>query len=137
VIEISIANLYLGVFFILRKKGIILVIIICFTIVIYGFISISNSLPKFIKDRSELKINYTLSPFDFRMDVHGYSFYANKKVIENIKSSSERVVTNIGDEFQKDASKIINKTSNLINDTTNVFKNLEDKIGNKIQNKVK
>lgn len=124
-------------FFILRKKGIILVIIICFTIVTYGFVNISNSLPKFIKDRSELKINYTLSPFDFRMDLHGYSFYVNKKVVENIKSSSERLLVNIEDGFQKNTSKIINKTSNFINNTTNVFKNLEDKIGNKIQNKVK
>lgn len=121
----------------MRKKGIILVIIICFTIFIYGFVSISNSLPKFIKDRSSLKINYTLSPFDFRMDVEGYSLYVNKKVIENIQIGSERLLVNIEDKFHKDTSKIINKTSTFLNNTTNVFKNAEEKIINKIQNKVK
>jgi len=121
----------------MRKKGIILIIIISFIIVMYGFINISNRLPKFIKDRSPIKINYTLVPFDFRMDVYGYSLYANKKVVENIKSGSERLVVNIEDKFQKNTSKIINKTSKFINNTTNVFKNVEDKISNTIQNKVK
>lgn len=136
-IQVSIPNLYLGVFFIVKKKGIIWVVIICFTIVIYGFISISNSLPKFIKDRSSLKINYTLSPFDFRIDMYGYSLYANKKVLANIKNGSARLLVNVEDKFQKDTSKIKNKTSNFINNTTNVFKNVEDKISNTIQNRVK
>lgn len=121
----------------MKKKGIILIIIISFTIVIYGFISISNNLPKFIKDRSLVKINYTLVPFDFRMDVYGYSFYANKKVIENVKIGSGKLMVNVENKFQKDTSKIINKTSKFINNTTNVFKNIEDNISSKIQNKVK
>lgn len=104
---------------------------------VYGFINISNRLPKFIKDRSAIKINYTLIPFDFRMDFYGYSFYANKKVIENVKNSSERLMGNMENKFHNGTSEIINRTSKFINNTTNVFKNVEEKISNTIQNRVK
>lgn len=128
--QLLISNLYLGVFFIVKKKGIVLVSVICFTIVLYGFITISNSLPKFIKDRSSLKINYNLSPFDFRVDMGEYSFYVNKKVFLNIKNSSVRLISNIED-------KVYDNTSNFINSTSNVFKNMENRISDTIQNKVK
>ena len=123
--------------FILKKKGIILVLLICITIVLYGFITISNGLPKFIKDRSNLKINYTIYPFDFRVDFGDYSLYVNQKIFTNIKDNSARLVSNMESKLHDNTTNIINSTSNIINNTSNVFKNMETKISNTIQNRVK
>lgn len=130
-------NIYLGVHFILKKKGIILVIVTCIIIVLYGFITISNSLPKFIKDRSTFKIDYRFSPFDFRVDLGDYSLYVNQKVFTNIKDSSVRLVSNLESKLYHNTTNIINNTSNIINNTSNVFKSMETRISNTIQNRVK
>lgn len=113
-----------------KIKGIILVLLICVMIVFYGFIVISGSLPKFIKDRSALKINYSLSPFNFTININEYSLYINSKVVSNVKNGSVQLFNNI-------ESKIYNNTSGIINKTSEVFKSVEEKINSTLQNKVK
>lgn len=114
----------------MKKKGIILVTAISFFIIVCGFIKISSNLPNFIKDRSLLKINYTFIPFDFRMELGEYSLYINRKVASNIRNSSIKLVNNV-------ESKLYNNTSNLLNKTSDVFKNIESKVGDIIQNKIR
>lgn len=109
----------------MNKKAVISVIVTCFIIVFFGVTIISGGLPKFIKDRSNFKINYTLSPFDFRVDMGDYSMYVNSKVAYNLKNSSVKLMNSIGE-------KMYNGTSNAINKTTEVFKFMEDKIINKV-----
>lgn len=113
-----------------KVRNIILVLSISLVIVLYGFIVISDSLPKFIKDRSTFKISYNLSPFDFRIDISEYSFYINNKVADNIKKGSVKLLNNI-------ESKVYNNTSGIINRTSEVFKSVEEKINGALQNKVR
>ncbi len=113
-----------------NNKNIIFISMVCFIIVLYGVIVISGNLPKFIKDRTAFKINYSLKPFDFRFDVGEYSLYINSKVVTNIKSSSSKVVMDV-------EKKICTDTSSLINKTSNEFKYFYDKINNSIQRKVR
>lgn len=114
----------------MKKRGIMLVITISFFIIIYGFITISNNLPRFIKDRSSLKINYTFIPFDFRVELGEYSLYINKKVATNIRASSTELINNV-------ESKLYDNTSNLLNKTSNAFKTIENKVEDVIQNKIR
>ncbi|WP_246615263.1 hypothetical protein [Clostridium thailandense] len=113
-----------------KIKGIILILSICIMIVFYGFIVISGDLPKFIKDRSGFKINYSISPFDFRMDINEYSLYINSKVVDNMKNGSIKLVNDIENKVHNNASGIINKTSEA-------FKGMEEKINSALHNKVK
>jgi predicted PurR-regulated permease PerM len=113
-----------------NNKNIIVVLMVCFIITLYGVIVISGNLPKFIKDRTAFKINYSLKPFDFRFDMGEYSLYINSKVITNIKNSSNKVVKNV-------EKNICNDTSSIINKTSNTFKYFGDKINNSIQHKVR
>ncbi|NMM61958.1 hypothetical protein HBE96_04485 [Clostridium sp. P21] len=105
-------------------------IIISFFISIYGVIIISGNLPKFIKEKSGFKVNYSLKPFDFRFEVGEYSLYINSKVITNIKNSSGKIVVNM-------EKKISNSTSSMVNKTSSVFKYVEEKVSSTIQHKVK
>ena len=114
----------------MKKKRIILVITISFFIIIYGFITISNNLPRFIKDRSLLKINYSFIPFDFRVELGEYSLYINRKVATNIRTSSAQLINNV-------ESKLYDNTSHLLNKTSNAFKTIESKVGDVIQNKIR
>jgi hypothetical protein len=120
----------LRVCFVLKKKGIILMLLTCIVTVLYGFINISNGLPKFIKDRSNLKINYTIYPVDFRIDLGEYSLYVNQKIFANIKDSSVKLVANM-------ENKVQDNTNNIINNTSNVFKNMESKISDTIHSRFK
>lgn len=113
-----------------KIRGIMLILSICLMIVFYGFIVISGSLPKFIKDRSTFKINYTLVPFDFRMDISEYSLYVNSKVVTNMRSSSRKLLNNI-------ENKVYHSTSGIINKTSETFKGMEEKINGALHNKVK
>lgn len=103
-----------------KIRNIVLVLSICLMIVSYGFIIVSSSLPKFIKDRSAVKINYNIYPFDFRMNINEYSFYINSKVADNIKNGSVKLLNNI-------ESKVYNNTSGIINRTSEVFKSVGGK----------
>lgn len=113
-----------------KIKGIILILSICIMIVFYGFVVVSGGLPKFIKDRSDFKINYSLSPFNFRMDISEYSLYINSKVVDNMKNGSIKLFNNI-------ENKVHSNTSGIINKTSGVFKGMEEKINDALHNKVK
>ncbi|WP_127836411.1 hypothetical protein [Clostridium prolinivorans] len=58
----------------------------CVSVIFYGFIKISNELPDFIKDRSNIKITYNKNPFDLKLDIGNYIIYINKEVFYNIKN---------------------------------------------------
>ncbi|SKA75546.1 hypothetical protein SAMN05428976_102135 [Clostridium sp. USBA 49] len=58
----------------------------CVSVIFYGFIKISNELPDFIKDRSNIKITYNKNPFDLKFDIGNYIIYINKEVFYNIKN---------------------------------------------------
>jgi len=109
-----------GVIF-LGKKGIRVVIIFSIIIVLFGFVVITAGLPKYIKDKSEFKINYTASPFDFTVDVGEYSLCLNNKIFYNFKNGSKEVVNIAGEKIHSGTSYIINKTSEE-------FKNLKGKL---------
>ncbi len=111
-------------------KNMIIVIIICFSIIFYGFIVISGNLPKFIKDRTYVKINYSLKPFDFRFNIGEYSLYINNKVIVNIKNGSYKAINNVQE-------KVCDNTSSIISKTSSGLKNVGEKINNTIQHKVR
>jgi hypothetical protein len=75
----------------LRKMGHLMVFIFFVTIVGYGFVKVSSTLPKIIKDKSPIKVYYTAKPFDVTIDMGDYIFYVNNKVFKNIRNFIEEL----------------------------------------------
>lgn len=109
----------IGVIFV-SKKRFITVMVIFIMIIFSGFTIVSARLPEFIKDNSNFKINCSLSPFDFRVDVGEYSLCINNKIGYNFKNGTKKLVNSIGEEIHSGISKVTNGTEHI-------FENIEDK----------
>ncbi|MHC6179113.1 hypothetical protein ACYUJ6_04560 [Clostridium sp. JNZ X4-2] len=104
----------------MNRKAVITVVVFCGIIILSGFTIITAGLPKFIKDKSDFKINYTPSPFDFSVDVGNYSLSVNDKIGNNFKNGSQKIINVIG-------GKIHSGTSYIIDTTQGAFQNIENR----------
>lgn len=78
-----------------KRLRYVFVLFICIGIIMYGFITVSNVMPDFIKDRSNLKLSYTKKPFDLEIDTGDYIIYMNSKAVENYKKGIGNITKNI------------------------------------------
>jgi len=93
------------------------VILLSFLIAASGFFMVSNTMPKFVKDRSKVAIYFTKRPLDVRFRTENYTFYINEKILNDI-----------GDKTYKAFNNMKNSTSNFVN---NINKSHSlNKIGN-------
>lgn len=93
------------------------VILLSFLIAASGFFMVSNTMPKFVKDRSKVAIYFTKRPLDVRFRTENYTFYINEKILNDI-----------GDKTYKTFNNMKNSTSNFVN---NINKNHSlNRIGN-------
>jgi len=76
------------------KKRYFIVMIFCISFIIFGFLTVSSNLPKFIKDKSKFKINFCIYPFNFEFYTDKYYIYANSKALTNIKDDSKKIINN-------------------------------------------
>ena len=70
------------------KKGRIkyfLVIFICFSILIYGFIKVNITKTELARNKSKFTMDLKLKPIDFRIETKDYGFYINNKIFDNMK----------------------------------------------------
>jgi len=82
----------------MRKKGRIkyfLVIFLCFSIFIYGFIAVNINKSEQERAKSGFTIDIKSKPFDFRVDTKDYVFYVNSKIIDNVKEECVDVYNGI------------------------------------------
>ncbi|MHB9925200.1 hypothetical protein [Clostridium botulinum] len=80
------------------------VILLSFLITISGFFIVSNTMPKFVKDRSKVAIYFTKKPLDIRFKTESYTFYINEKILNDI-----------GDKTYKTFNNMKNSTNNFLN----------------------
>ncbi|KYN77245.1 hypothetical protein A0J52_10340 [Clostridium sporogenes] len=93
------------------------VILLSFLIAASGFFIVSNTMPKFVKDRSKVAIYFTKRPLDIRFRTENYTVYINEKILNDI-----------GDKTYKTYNNMKNSTSNFVN---NINKSHSlNKIGN-------
>ncbi|EPY2272588.1 hypothetical protein ACXAUS_001415 [Clostridium sporogenes] len=93
------------------------VILLSFLIAASGFFMVSNTIPKFVKDRSKVAIYFTKRPLDIRFRTENYTVYINEKILNDI-----------GDKTYKAFNNMKNSTSNFVN---NINKSHSlNKIGN-------
>ncbi|MBU5300184.1 hypothetical protein KQI45_08820 [Clostridium sporogenes] len=93
------------------------VILLSFLIAASGFFMVSNTMPKFVKDRSKVAIYFTKRPLDIRFRTENYTVYINEKILNDI-----------GDKTYKTFNNMKNSTSNFVN---NINKSHSlNKIGN-------
>ena len=82
----------------MHKRGIfkyIFIIIICFSIFVYGFIEVNINKPELVKEKSKFIINLKLNPVDFRIETKEYVFYVNNKIFYNMKEKCIDTYNNI------------------------------------------
>ncbi|AVP64247.1 hypothetical protein C3B64_08240 [Clostridium botulinum] len=79
-------------------------ILLSFLIAASGFFMVSNTMPKFVKDRSKVAIYFTKRPLDVRFRTENYTFYINEKILNDI-----------GDKTYKAFNNMKNSTSNFVN----------------------
>jgi len=82
----------------MRKKGrskYFLVIVLCFFILLYGFIEINLTKAKDVKKKSKFTIDLTLKPLNLRVETKEYVFYVNNKIIDNMKEKYNEVYNDI------------------------------------------
>lgn len=78
-----------------KKSKYFFVFFISLSIVIYGFITVSNVLPDFIKDRSNFKVTYSSKPFDLQFDIGDYIVYLNNNAVENYKKGTSEIINKV------------------------------------------
>ncbi|OFI07197.1 hypothetical protein CLOACE_03880 [Clostridium acetireducens DSM 10703] len=76
----------------MKKKYSFLIIFFYLSIVLYGFAKVNNSLPNFIKERSNFSIYCKQNPFDFRIETKDYTFKVNSKTFLNIKKGIKNFI---------------------------------------------
>lgn len=113
----NVDNVIIGVIFV-NKKGFIAVIIFCSIIIFSGFTIVTARLPEFIKNDSSFKINCTLSPFDFSVDMGQYSVCINNKIGYNFKNGTKKLANLIGEKVYSGICDVTDKTGDI-------FKNIE------------
>lgn len=69
--------------------------IFCLLVFIFGFLTVSSNLPKFIKEKSKFNISFSVYPFDFQVYTDKYHVYANSKALTNIKDGSIKILNNL------------------------------------------
>jgi len=85
----------------MRKRGRIkyfLIICICCSIFIYGFIEVNINKSELVRKKSRFTMNLKLNPVDFRIETKSCVFYVNSKVIYDMK---EKCVNAYNDIFTK------------------------------------
>lgn len=95
------------------------VILLGVLIAISGFLIVSNTMPKFVKDRSKVAIYFTRKPLDIRLKTENYTIYMNEKILNDINSKTYATFNNVKnstDNFIKNVSRneSLNKIGNVI-----------------------
>ncbi|MCB2288769.1 hypothetical protein LGK97_03205 [Clostridium sp. CS001] len=72
----------------MRKKGrskYFLLAFLCFSMFIYGFFAINITKDEDVRKKSKFTIDLKLKPVDLRIETKKYVFYANNKIIYDVK----------------------------------------------------
>lgn len=80
----------------LRKTRFVFIFVVSIFIVLYGFVIVSSELPKFVKEKANLKVFYSKNPFNVQFETDKYIMYVNKRVIDNIKEDTDNLMQSIG-----------------------------------------
>ena len=73
----------------------VLVIFICFSIFIYGFIKINITKSELVRKKSGFTIDFKFKPMDLRIETKEYVFYVNNKIFDNLKEKYVDVYNSI------------------------------------------
>lgn len=76
----------------MRKSKYVVIIGLSLSIIFYGILKVSSTLPTFVKNKSNFKVYFTERPFDLTFETKNYIIFLNEKAINNIQNS-------IGDVF--------------------------------------
>lgn len=76
-----------------------LIIFLCTLIVCYGFLMVSSSLPKFIKDKSAVRIYFNPKKVDLSIESGEYVFYFNNKIVSNLAEKTSEAFRSLENNF--------------------------------------
>lgn len=101
-------------------------ILLSFLIAVSGFFIVSNTMPKFIKDRSKAAIYFTKKPLDIRFRTENYTVYINEKILNDIGEKTYKAFNNI----ENSTSNFVNKInkSHSLNKIGNTFYKIKEEV---------
>ncbi|APH15375.1 hypothetical protein NPD5_2969 [Clostridium sporogenes] len=102
------------------------VILLSFLIAASGFFMVSNTMPKFVKDRSKVAIYFTKRPLDIRFRTENYTVYINEKILNDIGDKTYKTFNNMKNSTSNFVSNI-NKSHSL-NKIGNVFYKIKEEV---------
>ncbi|KGO13967.1 hypothetical protein [Clostridium botulinum] len=102
------------------------VILLSFLITINGFFIVSNTMPKFVKDRSKVAIYFTKKPLDIRFRTESYTFYINEKILNDIGDKTYRTFNNMKNSTSNFFNSI--NRSHSLNKIGNVFYKIKEEV---------
>ncbi|EQB3100235.1 hypothetical protein ACYIU4_001571 [Clostridium botulinum] len=102
------------------------VILLSFLITISGFFIVSNTMPKFVKDRSKVAIYFTKKPLDIRFRTESYTFYINEKILNDIGDKTYKTFNNMKNSISNFLNNI--NRSHSLNKIGNVFYKVKEEV---------
>ncbi|NFP92549.1 hypothetical protein [Clostridium sporogenes] len=102
------------------------VILLSFLIAASGFFMVSNTMPKFVKDRSKVAIYFTKRPLDIRFRTENYTVYINEKILNDIGDKTYKTFNNM----KISTSNFVNNInkSHSLNKIGNVFYKIKEEV---------
>lgn len=87
----------------------------CLILILTGIIIVNNSMPKFIKDKSNFSISCSLSPFDFKINTKNYSINMGGDSLNNFMNKSIKTTEDVGNNIKNGVDGIINSAGRTFN----------------------
>ncbi|MBV4419960.1 hypothetical protein KM800_11605 [Clostridium tyrobutyricum] len=105
----------------MRRRAFKSVTIFCIILVALGIIIVNNSMPKFIKDKSDFSIDCNLNPFNFTINTKNYSIDFGRWNLYNFKNISFQFTENV-------CKGVKDKTDDVVDGMDKTFRQIKSNI---------
>lgn len=99
----------------MEKRVAVFMSAFCLILILTGIIIVNNSMPKFIKDKSNFSISCSLSPFDFKINTKNYSINMGGDSLNNFMNKSIKTTEDVGNNIKNGVDGIINSAGRTFN----------------------
>ncbi|MBP2033026.1 hypothetical protein J2Z42_001705 [Clostridium algifaecis] len=99
----------------MEKRAAVFMSAFCLILILTGIIIVNNSMPKFIKDKSNFSISCSLSPFDFKINTKNYSINMGGDSLNNFMNKSIKTTEDVGNNIKNGVDGIINSAGRTFN----------------------
>lgn len=97
----------------LKRIRTIAMILICFSIILYGVVTINNKIASNVKSQKAIYALFTLKPLNFNVNVGNYTIYLDGKVITTMETPIINLGENIKNKFEEVTKNVLARISHI------------------------